>query len=287
VNYALESWGIQVMRREFFTTADGVRLVFYRQGHGVPVLWQHGLGADQTQPAAVFPSIPGIERMTLMCRGHDESGLGALPGLSIAQFADDALALLDHLQIERAIVGGISLGAAITLRLAAHHPSRINALILARPAWVDAPSINTQNAYALAADHLERLGAQRGLQQFCTTEQYLSILARSPDNAQSLRSFFSRPRPETTIALLSRIPRDWPGITRHEMAAIQIPTLVIGNDQDDVHPLAYAQELSTIIPSARLETITSKTVNPQRYQQEFTTVLARFLVQLQPAGGVP
>jgi len=273
------------MRRESFTTADGMRLIFYREGQGTPVLWQHGLGADHAQPAAVFPAIAGIQRITLMCRGHDESDLGDPSRLSIAQFADDALALLDHLQIERAIVGGISLGAAIALRLAVQHPSRINALILARPAWVDAPSLNTMDAYALAADCLERLGAKQGLQQFCSTERYRSVLACSPDNAQSLRGFFSRPRPDTTIALLSHIARDWPQVTCRELASIQIPALVIGNDHDHIHPLAYAQELKALIPSAQLAIITSKTVNPQHYQQEFSAALAAFLARYAFVGG--
>jgi len=275
------------MKRKVFTTTDGARLVFYRQGQGVPVLWQHGLGAEHAQPASVFPSLPGFERMTLMCRGHDESDLGEPSRLSIAQFADDALALLDDLQIETAIVGGISLGAAIALRLAVHHPSRINALILARPAWVDVPSPETMGAYALAADYLERLGAQRGLQQFCADERYLGVLARSPDNAQSLRGFFSRPRPETTIALLSRIAHDWPQITRQELRRIQIPALVIGNDHDHVHPLAYAQELRALIPSAHLAIVTSKTVNRQHYQQEFVAALAGFLIGHQSAWAIP
>jgi len=275
------------MRRDAITSADGTRLIFYREGQGTPVLWQHGLGADQAQPAAVFPSMPGFQRITLMCRGHDESDLGDPSHLSIARFADDALALLNHLQIETAIVGGISLGAAIALRLAVHHPGRVNALILARPAWVDAPSPDTLDAYALAADYLERMGPQRGLQQFCADKRYLDVQAHSPDNAQSLRGFFSRPRPETTIALLSRIPRDWPGITRQQLDAIQIPTLVIGNDQDHVHPLAYARESSHLIPSSQLDIITSKTVNPQHYQQQFSAALAGFLEQCPSIGGVP
>jgi len=274
------------MKRGIFTTADGVRLIFYVHGQGMPVLWQHGLGADHLQPTAVFPSIAGVQRITLMCRGHDESELGDPARLSIASFADDALALLEHLQIGTAIVGGISLGAAIALRLAVHRPSRVNALILGRPAWVDAPSPDTQGAYVMVADHLERLGAQRGLQQFCASEKYQDILACSPDNARSLCGFFSRPRPETTVALLSRLPLDWPRITRRELAAILQPTLVIGNDQDDVHPLMYARELGNIIPSAKLEHITSKSVNPQQHQHEFAAALARFLTGHQyPARG--
>ena len=60
--------------------------------------------------------------------------------LSIAQCATDVAALLDHLDIDAAVLGGISLGAAISMRLAASTPWRIKALILARPAWVDEPA---------------------------------------------------------------------------------------------------------------------------------------------------
>jgi pimeloyl-ACP methyl ester carboxylesterase len=118
-----------------FITADGCRLAYDAAGDGSPVLWQHGLGADHNQPAEVFPSLPGICRITLECRGHGASELGDPGRLSIACFVMDALALLDHLEIDQAVVGGISLGAAIALRMAALYPSRISGLILGRPAW--------------------------------------------------------------------------------------------------------------------------------------------------------
>ena len=260
-----------------FTTADGCRLEFHVQGQGRPVLWQHGLGAPADQPAAVFPHDAGLQRITLMCRGHGNSDLGDPARLSIATFADDAVALLDHLGIQQAAVGGISLGAGIALRLGTLHPDRVTRMVLARPAWVDQPGPDTQAAYVAAGDYLHRLGADEGLRQFARTKAYRDLLAQSPDNAKSLVGYFSRPRPETTVALLAAIPKGGPGISRAQMAAIDRPTLVIANDQDYVHPLAYARELAALIPGARLEVITSKTVDPALYTREFTAALARFL----------
>src|SRR5690349_23414278 len=127
------------MKRGSFVTADGCRISYVDEGEGLPVLWQHGLGATQAQAAEVFPEFSRFRRLTLECRGHGDSQLGAPEGLSIAQFADDALALLDHLSVERAVAGGISLGAAIAVRLAVHHPGRVGGLIVARPAWLDDP----------------------------------------------------------------------------------------------------------------------------------------------------
>ena len=99
----------------------------------------------------------------------------------------------------------------------------------------------------------------------------------SPDNAASLIGFFRRPRPDTTIALLSRIPLDWPGVSRARIEAIRQPALVIGNDQDYVHPLAYARELAGLVPGARLAEITSKTIDRAAYVAEFRNALAGFL----------
>ena len=51
-------------------------------------------------------------------------------------FADDVLAFADLRGVERFVVGGISMGAAIALRIAVRHPERVSGLVLARPAWL-------------------------------------------------------------------------------------------------------------------------------------------------------
>ena len=59
--------------------------------------------------------------------------------------------------------------------------------------------------------------------------------------------------------------------------AIGMPTLIIGNAEDIVHPLAFARELNELIPASKLEIITSKTVDPQAYLREFRIALTNFL----------
>ncbi len=266
------------MSRRIFKTADGVSLEYEVAGEGKPVLWQHGLGAPFAQPAGVFPNDKGLQRITLACRGHEGSDLGEPAHLTFQTFADDAIALLDHLNIKRAIVGGISLGAGIALRLAAFHPTRVSRLVLARPAWVDLPSLKTQAAYLAVADVLRQHGLKDGLAAMQLRPEYLDLAAASPDNAKSILSYFSRPRPETTIALLSRISAHYPGVPKQEIAKISAPTLVIGNGEDVVHPLAYARALVELIPASRLQVITSKSVNSAAYESEFKAALATFFV---------
>jgi pimeloyl-ACP methyl ester carboxylesterase len=260
-----------------FRTEDGCLLAYEEVGEGVPVLWQHGLGADRNQPAEVFPAIPGIRRITLECRGHGNSDLGDTNRLSIATFAADAVALLDHLGIRQAIVGGISLGAALSVRLAALHSNRVAGLILARPAWVVGPS-TTLAPYLKIAALLREFGAREGALRFEASAALAAVAAVSPDNAASLRLFFSQPNPANTIALLSTIPSDSPGIDAETIAMIRVPTLIIGTDQDFVHPLAYAERLQQILPHATLQRITSKSINKDQYKLDFREALSRFLI---------
>lgn len=260
-----------------FVTDDGCALAYETVGDGLPVLWQHGLGATSEQPAEVFPATAGLRRVTLECRGHGGSDLGDAGYLSIARFAEDARGLLDHLRIDRAVVGGISLGAAIGLRLAALHPDRVCGLILARPAWVDGPSVATQAAYAEVAHLLADYGADEGARRFEASASLASVEAVSPDNAASLRWFFRRPNPASTIALLSRIPNNSPGIDAARLGRIAAPTLIVANAQDYVHPLAYAERLRSLLPHATLRIITSKTVDRAAYVAEFRAALAEFL----------
>jgi pimeloyl-ACP methyl ester carboxylesterase len=259
-----------------FRTEDGCLLAYEDVGEGMPVLWQHGLGADRTQPAEVFPTIQGIRRLTLECRGHGNSELGDTSRLSIATFAADAIALLDHLRIRQAIVGGISLGAALSMRLAALYSERAAGLILARPAWVVGPSA-TMDPYLEIATLLEEFGPHEGALRFEASACLAAVAAVSSDNAASLKSFFSRPNPASTIALLSTTPSDSPGVDTETIAGIRVPTLIVCSHHDYVHPLAYAERLQQILPHATLQVITAKSIDKDQYKLDFREALRRFL----------
>ena len=101
-----------------------------------------------------------------------------------------------------------------------------------------------------------------------------------PDNLVSLRSFFTREPIATTSALLTRIAADGPGVTASEVEALRLPTLVIGQARDPLHPLAYAERLAAMIPGARFERITPKADSRERYVADFRAALARFLIEL-------
>jgi pimeloyl-ACP methyl ester carboxylesterase len=267
------------MTRGSFRTPDGCRLSFVIEGDGIPVLWQHGLGATQAQAAEVFPESSRLRRITLECRGQGESELGAPEALSITQFAEDAVGLLDHLGMRRAVVGGISLGAAIALRLAVYFPERVSALIIARPAWSAEPAPERLRIYLDVAKLLAQYGPEQGLQELQATERYRQLMAASPDNAASMRSFFQR-EPASTVALLSRVPAQGPEVIREQVSRLSLPTLVIANDGDYVHSIGMASEIAGLIPGAKLKIIPAKDAPQRAYVRAFKAALDEFLLGL-------
>ena len=216
-------------------------------GTGPIVVLQPGLCGDIQQPQEVFPIGQGFAHAALNCRGHGDSPAGDLNALTIAHFTDDLAQMIGMLPRNPIAVGGISMGAAMALRLAVIRPDLVRALILSRPAWV------TYNAPANIQPNAEagRMLAQ-GLDAFNATATAQNLARTAPDNLASLRSFFTRPNRPVTQALLTRIAADGPGVTAADLNALAIPTLIMASAEDAVHPMAHAQSLSRLIPGAQL-----------------------------------
>jgi len=102
------------------------------------------------------------------------------------------------------------------------------------------------------------------------------VMRESPDNAASIRGFFTR-EPASTVALLSRIPAQGPGVTREQMSRLALPTLVIANEGDFVHSIATATAVAELIPGAKLLLIPSKNSNRDAYVEAFKAALDEFL----------
>jgi len=261
-------------------TRDDARLRVFDGGSGLPVIFQHGLGGDEAQVRGNFPERPAVRRITLECRGQGGSTAGSRRPFSIAMFADDVLAAADARGVERFVAGGISMGAAIALRLAVRHPERVAALILARPAWVDAAAPDNMRPYAEVAELLRRLPPDAARDAFAASATGERLAREAPDNLASLLGFFSRPDPEVTADLLADIAADGPGITHAEIAAIAVPTLVIGHGVDFAHPLAYARQLAGAIRGATLAEITPKATDKPRHTAEFGAAIDTFLTSI-------
>ncbi len=258
---------------------DGLRLAAYDSGgDGLPVVFQHGLCGDVSQTAEAFPDDPRFRMITLECRGHGASEFGKL--VSISDFAGDVAALIERLGVAPAVLGGISMGAAIASRLAVGRPELVRALVLARPAWVTDAAPYNMAANAEVGALLGALPADQARAAFCTGESHRRLAKDAPDNLKSLMGFFERQPQAATAALLSIISADGPGVSETELRQLSVPTLVLATGQDAVHPFAHAERLARMIPGATLKALTPKGLDKPAYTAEFHAALSGFLKDL-------
>ena len=258
----------------------GVHLAVATTGEGKPMLFQHGLCGAAGQPAEVFPALAGWQCLTLECRGHGKSEAGPLDALSIATFADDLAALIEAKGLAPCVIGGISMGAAISLRLAVKRPELVRALVLARPAWLTEAAPENLQPNIVVGELLQRFGPAEALARFGASPMAQRLSVEAPDNLASLRGFFAREPIAVTAALLTKISRDGVGVSMDELGRLGVPTLVIGTARDLMHPLAMARELAATIPGARLAEIAPKATDRAAYVREFKAALAAFLEEI-------
>ena len=254
---------------------DGTDLAGYIQpGDGPIVVLQHGLCADANQPAELIPPQKGYRHAVLDCRGHGKSAAGPDDQLSLATFTDDVAAMVAALDQAPAAVGGISMGAAIALRLAVFRPDLVHALILVRPAWVvdSAPANMGPNAVVGGM-----LAAGYGLADFDQGTLAQTLAAQAPDNLASLRGFFDRKPLPMTAALLRRISADGPGVTINDLSVLTMPVLIIGCTDDIIHPISHAQTLEVLIPGSRLVKVPSKGQNRADHIAGVQGAIANFM----------
>ncbi len=261
-----------------FFKRDGIHFHYMDGGRGVPLLFQHGLGSDVEKIFTLIKTPPGFRLLGMDARAHGKTTpLGDVGKLLFNLFADDVIALLDHLQVSSAIIGGTSMGAGVALNCALRYPQRLQGLVLLRPAWLDAPNARNANIFGLIARLLREHGAKAGLEQFRANSVYSAMAAESSDSAASLLALFEDPRALETVAKLEQIPADAPNRDRKEWGRISVPTLVLANRQDPIHPFEFGQVLAREIPGAQLQELTPKSVDLARYTAELREHLASFL----------
>ncbi|MCL5099390.1 MAG: alpha/beta hydrolase [Candidatus Omnitrophica bacterium] len=259
---------------------DQIDFFFQSGGDGLPFFFQHGLGADSSQTFGLYHPTAGVRLIGLDCRAHGQTRpVGNPEKISLAASADDLRALMDYLEIERAVVGGISMGAAIALNFAVRFPDRRLGLVLSRPAWLAGPRDFNVNMFGLVAKLIRKHGAREAAERFQQSPQFADLQRQFPDTANSLLGQFQHPRAEETVVRLERIPHSSPCHSLEELKKIDCPTLILAHRDDPVHPFEYGETLSAAIPGSRLREITPKSVSVEQHGRDVQRCLDEFLQQ--------
>ena len=258
---------------------DGLAFRYLDSGEGLPFVFQHGLSGDVTKVQELFDRVPdGVRLIAFDARYHGETRPFRDPSkISFHQSSEDLAALLDHLGIERAVIGGLSMGAGIALHFGLRFPARTLGLVLSRPAWVDEPLPENVKMFPLMADLVRNLGPTEALAAFRDSPLYADIARRSSDSAATLLGMFESPIFVETIDRFDRIPRDCPSTNRDDWRSIAVPTLVLANHLDPIHPHEIGATLAATIPGAELQTLTPKCESVQGHNRDFQRHVTAFL----------
>jgi pimeloyl-ACP methyl ester carboxylesterase len=230
---------------------DGQRLAYTVYGEGLrPTVLTPGLLMSQKMqtPLARTLARHGNRVITFDPLGHGASDRPRqMWRYSMAQFARQTLGLLDHLELEEAVVGGTSLGANLTLELAASAPERLRGMILEMPVLDHAipacAAFFTPLLWALTLGEPVMKLVARGARAVprervpFLTELWLDALGQEPGPSGAILQglLFGRTAPEHSAR-----------------KTIQTPALVIGHPRDPVHPFSDAGMLADELPNAVL-----------------------------------
>lgn len=248
---------------------NGIEIDYQASGAGPAVLLSHGYSATRRMWDAQHAALGEQHRViSWSMRGHGETESPADPAQYSADLTvADMRALLAHLGVERAVIGGLSLGGYVSLAFYLAHPEMVRALVIcdsgpgyrsadARAAWNQRAQ---ERAAALESSGLEALGKSREVRES------LGLHRSAQGLAHAARGMLAQEGSRVIDGL----------------ARIAVPTLIVVGDQDQPF-LAPCEYMAKKIPGARLEVIRGAGHSSNLDQPEaFNRVLLDFL------GGLP
>ncbi len=257
----------------FATASDGTRLAYEVIGAGPPLLLVSGQASDRSIWSGLGEAFADRYRVvTFDHRGTGDSDKPEAPPYTTRGFAGDAIAVLDHLGIERAHAYGMSMGGRIGQWLGIAYPERLGALVLGcttpgnahgvrRPAHLDPVLLSGDPERILPyMASLEWAAANRG---FLAERNAWQLAHPVPPHARQLHYQASEGHDA------------W-----DQLPQIIAPTLLIHGSADEINVVANARLLAERIPGAELHIISgARHVYYWDHAEEANRVVGEFLAR--------
>ena len=231
-------------------------------GAGDPVMLIAGLGATHELWDCVAGELSHSFSLVL----HDNRGIGRSefkrPPLGLEDFAVDIVELMDHLQLARAHVIGLSLGGIIAQQLAVDHPGRVDRLVLVSCADRFGPYLREiAKLLGQALRHFPPELYRRTMELLGTAPQYFDDHVDEIERkiAENVQLGISRRAVARQLRCLAR--SDVVGNQQREYC-IKAPTLVVAGDRDMLIPGCYAQKMAEAISNSEFLLIRECGHNP-------------------------
>lgn len=251
----------------------GHRIAYRSYGDGERVLvLAHGLLMNSGMYARFAPEMAafGNRVVCIDLLGHGASD--SPPDLSLysmTAFAEQVAALLDHLEVEEAVVGGTSLGANVALEFGVAHADR------ARGLFIEMPVLDNALVAVAIAFTPVLLTAQLGAPLLGFVAQLARRIPRSHYLIDIGLDWVRRdPRSSARVLQGLLLGRTCP--PRAERERIEVPAVIVGHPSDPIHPFSDSDDLAREMPNGRLvdaNSILEWRISPDRLNRE----LDRFL----------
>ena len=243
-------------------------------GDGPALVFSNSLGTDHR---LWDRQVPAMEDRCRVVRyeacGHGVSDLPRRP-VSIERLGQDLVALLDHLDIERAVVCGCSLGGVIALWLAVNRPERLTGVVLANTG----AKVGTDESWnaRIAAVRAGGTAAVRDrvVRRFLTPE----FRARDPETTAMIAGMLEATNAEGYIAACEALRAS---DLRSDASRVRVPVLIVGSERDQSTPPELSRDLHASIEGSELVMIADAAHLANVEQAAlFNAALVRFLQRL-------
>lgn len=243
-------------------------------GEGFPFFFQHGLGSNLAQTQSLLGGQEKVQLISMDCPGHGDTPLrlGNLPSFDF--YADEVIRLMTHLKIEKAIFGGISMGAGISMNIALRYPEKVAALVLVRPAWLDKG--NPENLMILKSA-AKFIGKRDARAKFEKNKTYQHIKGHLRTAATSIMGVFGQAQQTAISMVLKSMVSDAPFKNMDDLKQITQPCLVIGNDDDPLHPYEMTKIIHEHIKGSQLQKVTSRYISNRPHKTEVNQFVKEFI----------
>jgi len=256
-------------------TVDGIPLHYQDVGQGLPVLLLHAFPLNSSAFDKQVRALSSRYRFLLPDhRGFGQSKLGEGP-TDMSRIARDALALLDMLKIDSAVVGGVSMGGYAAMALLREDAGRVRGLVL-----VDTQATADDEAGRARRETSAQEALEQGVEPLVQTLLPKLVAAGSDSPVGRELAALMRGAAPEAVAAAQRGMALRPD-SKDILARFAGPALVVVGEHDVVTPVEKAKQLAALISGARLEIIPGAGHLPNQEQPErFNEVLDRFLASI-------
>lgn len=241
------------------------------------IIFIHAFPFNRSMWAAQIKALEASHRViTYDLRGHGESAYGDTP-FCMQQFADDLVALMDALGIEKAAICGLSMGGYVALQAMQTFPQRFKALILANTRC-EPDSSDEQHQRMRTISTIREDGVNCFAMGYIDTLFIPNTLTANPGVVRAVKQMIMRTDARTLESTL-RALRERES-TCESLQAIAVPTLILVGERDSITPPENSQFLHAHIPNADLVVIKhaahlSNLENPKAFNAAMETFLKR------------